>query len=111
MSDEKLLILLQHVKGTIGLALNRLDAGMRPSVAIDMAMSELERLYRTIAAAEGLQPVNVNLDPLSIEMYARFALDALFGALKGDGTEAKASKAFWQSFHRCTRPSLKPQTT
>lgn len=106
MDETRVLWLLSRFKLVMrNLAVN-LDAGMTPSVAYESAYGELDRHYRHLCSMETVPPTNHNLDPTSVESFARFALDAAIGAARGSCTEDECRTAFWVSFWRCTRPSL-----
>lgn len=102
----RLLWLTGKFKSELYAALKALEAGMQASVAFDTALQMLDVHYKQACRLEGIQPINQQLDPTGIELQARFALDALFGSLKGSPDEAEARKAFWQVMRRATLPSL-----
>ncbi|MBV9075152.1 MAG: hypothetical protein JOZ10_16120 [Acidobacteria bacterium] len=84
--------------------IQKLDAGMSTSMAYELASDELTKLYRQACLLEGAAPVNAMLDPVAVELQARFALDNLFHALKAGSYEGECRKHFWATFRKATNP-------
>jgi len=108
MDETRLLWHTSETKKLLARLLLDVEAGLSPSVAFEVCLRDVDLLYRKTCALESIQPINHMLQATSVEMTARFGLDALFGALKGASTESEARAAFWTIFHRCSRPSLTP---
>lgn len=108
MDETRLLWYTSETTKLLARLLRDLEAGLTPSVAFEVAFTDVDRLYRKTCAIEQIPQINHMLDPASVELNTRFALDALFGALKGEPDEAGARKAFWTIFRRVTLPSLTP---
>jgi phage terminase large subunit-like protein len=111
MDENRVLWMLSKTKDMLQRLIRDLEAGMTPTVAYQMAFHDVDQIYRQFCSMEQLPPVNHMLEPTSVEMYARFGLDALFGALKGECNESECRKAFWQVFRRSIRPTSMAQTS
>lgn len=114
MDVSRLQWLTREGKKALDRLMQRIEVGMTPSVAFEIAFGELDSAYEVACRMEGIEEVPRPLDPVSVEAAARFSLDCLFGAIKGKLSEEAARRAFWANFRRTTRPSLtptaKPQT-
>lgn len=108
MSEETLLIFSALTKKALSRALKQIEAGITPSLAVEIASREYDLAIKRKANEVPLQLVNTLLDPVAVELQARFALDCLFAALAGQLSESEARAAFWHKFRAATLPSLKP---
>ena len=108
MDETRLLWHTSEMKLLLSRLLRDIEAGLGTSVAFEMALRDIDILYRKTCALENVQPINHMLQAPSVELTARFALDALFGALKGHCTESEARSAFWAIFRKATNPALTP---
>lgn len=106
MQSDRLLWLQQQFKSTMRMLWTRIDAGMSSACAVQDAVREIDVAYKAACSLEGIPPKNSSLDPCSIDLQARFALDAAILALKGGGDEHTARKAFWAIMRKATTPSL-----
>lgn len=98
--------LTQKHKRNLAAMLVQLDAGMSTSAAFQIAAAEVDNLYREACRLEGVPVKNHMLDPVAVDLQARFALDALFLAIKGGLCESEVRKQFWSIFRKATTPSL-----
>lgn len=102
----RLLWLTEKVELELLVMLRSIGQGLDAGVAAQTVLAMLDRHYRRACTTEGIEPQNHMMNPSGIELQARFALDALFGSLKGSPDEAEARKAFWSVLRRATLPSL-----
>lgn len=101
-----LLWLQAEMKKSVRMMLTRIEAGMSVSCAVQDSLRELDVAYKAACKLDGVQFLNASLDPCSVSLQARFALDAVFLALKGGCNEHDARKSFWAIMRKCTQPSL-----
>lgn len=108
MDDNRILWITSRTKDLLKRMITDMEAGLSASVAFEMCLHDIDQLYKQACALEQTVPINHMLEPVSVDMCARFGLDALFGALKGNCTESDCRRAFWQVFRRATLPALDP---
>lgn len=106
----KLMQLADYCADSVRRLVRHMDAGMTPSTAYEICFREIDQAYRLCCQLDHVEPVNRMLQAPAVEMQARFALDALFGASKGGCDEAESRKAFWNVFVQATRaaPAASP---
>lgn len=107
---DRMLLMTNAFKGVLTRLIRHIEAGMTYSIAWEIAFRELDDEYRKACLLEQLPPQNHMLDALSVEMFARFGLDALFSNKVAAGSNSDQRAAFWAVFHRVTRPTTKAVT-
>lgn len=102
---DRLLWLQAECKGALRMMWTRLEAGMSATGAVQDAYREIETAYKAACNLEGVKIKNASLDPVSVSLQARFALDAALLAIKGGADEHEARKAFWALMRLATNKS------
>lgn len=105
MDHDRVLWITEAYKACLGRLVRQVEAGMSLSVAWEIAYRDLDNEYRKLCLLETIPAENHMLDPATVEMFARFGLDAVFGAQVGGCDESDQRKAFWQVFRRVTSPT------
>lgn len=103
MQSNRLMQLVDLCAEAVRRMFRHIDAGMTASTAFEICFQEIDAAYRLVCQKADVEPNNRWLRAPDVEMQARFALDALFGAQDGGCDRTDQIKAFWLSLHKATR--------